>query len=365
MRLQGDGPADEVVAVLAKTGQTDAVTALMASLMRNDDLVPEALPPVVRDFLATSARALDGVELVRVDVAEKLFELYGPEVLMALGLYALPSSYAAAKGVQVLYRSAYLNKRPLRRVWETTQFVVDVMTSGGLSPTGRGLRTAQKVRLMHAAVRHLVQNDPARPWNTRELGVPINQEDLAATLMTFSFVVLTALQRMGIDVPAEQQEAYLYAWRSIGAIMGVDRRLVPRDMNEAAALTKMIAARQIVGSDQGAQLAASLVEGLEAQMPRGFEGFIASGMRFFLEKDAITGRDVAALLKLPPADWTTILVDLARTFSFLDTFVNQERHVAAAIRSLRTHYVDFLLRQSLAGRPEFRIPDTLRDLWTR
>jgi hypothetical protein len=34
---------------------------------------------------------------------------------------------------------------------------------------------------MHAAIRWLLQNDPERSWEN-ELGVPINQEDLAGTL---------------------------------------------------------------------------------------------------------------------------------------------------------------------------------------
>src|SRR5439155_16091528 len=111
---------------------------------------------------------------------ENVFAAYGPEILMVLGLYAIPAAYAARRGVQVLHRTAYFQRRPMRRVWETTQFVVDVMSGGGLGPDGLGLRTAQKVRLMHAAIRHFLLNDRDRPWDQAELGIPINQEDLAA-----------------------------------------------------------------------------------------------------------------------------------------------------------------------------------------
>src|SRR5436190_800161 len=82
----------------------------------------------------------------------------------------------AAKAVKVLHMTARLETDAQRRVIETAQLLVDVMASGGLSPSGAGKRSAQKVRLLHAAVRYLIgksgQWDPA-------LGVPINQEDLA------------------------------------------------------------------------------------------------------------------------------------------------------------------------------------------
>ena len=45
---------------------------------------------------------------------------------------------------------------------------------------------------MHAAVRHLVRSSPRYD---PEWGTPVNQEDLAGTLMTFSIVVLDALEQ--------------------------------------------------------------------------------------------------------------------------------------------------------------------------
>src|SRR5690606_21151437 len=133
---------------------------------------------------------------------QELFAEHGPLILMCLGHYSLPAAYAAAKGVEVLHRTAYLEKRPAKRLFETTQMVIDVMSPGGLAAAGRGVRTAQKVRLMHAMVRHLIQHDPEQPWDA-SLGVPINQEDLAGTLMTFSWLTLDGLAKLGVHPPLE------------------------------------------------------------------------------------------------------------------------------------------------------------------
>jgi len=56
----------------------------------------------------------------------------------------------------VLFETGELYQRPNRRVFETLQMVVDVMSPGGLAAEGRGSLTALKVRLMHAAVRKLL-----------------------------------------------------------------------------------------------------------------------------------------------------------------------------------------------------------------
>ena len=254
----------------------------------------------------------------------------------------------------------------MRRVWETTQFVVDVMSTGGLAPGGMGRRTAQKVRLMHAAVRHLVQSDPNLPWSTSELGLPINQEDLAATLMEFSYVILEGLGRLGIDVTRQQREAYLGTWRTIGGVLGVRPELVPSDIDEASSLTRTIAARQIGRSDEGGKLAAALVEGLQTLMPPGLAGFIPSAMRFFLERDLISGRDIAAILAVPSADWSRSLVVLAGELAGLGgELAGEDVHVGTALRALRMHYIDLLLQcERGPGRPAFRIPQRLRDLWS-
>ena len=53
---------------------------------------------------------------------------------------------------------------------------------------------------MHAAIRRLIlaRSEPA--WDASSLGVPINQEDLAGTLLTFAWLPLDALARIGVRI---------------------------------------------------------------------------------------------------------------------------------------------------------------------
>src|SRR5829696_7386810 len=195
-RTRGDALADATVAEIFQAGDTAAVARLLSSLMR-DDQKPGDLPAPVAEYLKKTEQLVERAPETAA-AGERLFSAYGPEVMMLLCCYSLPSSYAAKKGVQVLHRTAYLAKRPNRRLFETAQFIVDVLSPAGLGPNGKGIRTAQKVRLMHAAIRHLLRTDTSVTWNANELGVPINQEDLLGTLMTFTWLILDGLNRLGI-----------------------------------------------------------------------------------------------------------------------------------------------------------------------
>src|SRR3954454_6141105 len=94
--------------------------------------------------------------------------------------------------------------------WKWRSFLVDIMQAGGLTePGGRGRRAIQKVRLMHGAVRKLAASAPT--WKA-EYGLPINQEDLAGTLMSFSWVVMDGLDKLGISLSDSDREAYLHCW---------------------------------------------------------------------------------------------------------------------------------------------------------
>jgi hypothetical protein len=163
MRQAGDTLADGVVTTLFEIGPVDAVNSLMATLVINDQPTPDQLPAQLKDYLEATSH-IPPADPKLVEHGQRLFQRCGPEILMVLACYPLPASYAARKGVQVLYRTGYLTNRPNHRLFETTQMVMDVLVPGGLDANGRGVRTAQKIRLMHAAIRRLILTDPGRPW---------------------------------------------------------------------------------------------------------------------------------------------------------------------------------------------------------
>ena len=355
-RHRGDPLADATVAAIFKAGDTAAVAQLVASLMRDDQPI-DGLPAPVRDYFAKTGTIVprpSGTVLA----GERVFAEHGPEILMLLCCYSLPSSYAAKKGVQVLHRTAYLAKRPNRRLFETAQMIVDVMSPGGLGRHGRGLRSAQKVRLMHAAIRHLILAGKD-PWPLDEFGLPINQEDMLGTLMTFSWITLDGLNRLGIRITPQEQEAYLAAWVAVGALMGIEPPLLPATVAEARDLTALIERRQVRESAEGREMIAALLGMMESNMPHPFKTVPGCLIREFLPDH------VATFLGLPSHPLEEELIRLANTaLRPLERFVDMEAKRHAFVRTFSVHLLRWMIRIDLDGQPaRFALPDSLSEAW--
>lgn len=288
VRLRGDPRADEVIADLFASRSLEAVNGLLMRLVATDDVPPEDLPPSVRayfDDTASAARA--GLDPADQRAAERLFAAFGPEILLGLGAYSLPMCYAVGRAAPVLLETARLVHGTRRRVFETTQFVVDCFGPGGLGPTGRGFRSAQKVRLMHAAVRRLLLSDPLRPWDMG-LGVPINQMDLGYTLHTFDGLVLDGLGKLGIEVAPEAADAWHACWFALGRVLGTDDDLLCRRRDDADAFGAHLGALLCAPSAAGRELTAALIEMFQAMIPGdAFDGLTPAIMRHYLSPDVV------------------------------------------------------------------------------
>jgi hypothetical protein len=309
MREIADPVADGPVAAVLERGGVDAVNAMMRTLVRVDQPVPEELPDEIRAYLVETLPLPEWADLRRMKRGQQLFETWGVLVAICLFCASLPSSYAAKKGVQVLALTARLDTDPRRRVMETGQFLIDALTVGGLDEEGKGRRTIQHVRLMHAAVRHLIKaRNEQKPgmWHP-DWGTPINQEDLAGTLLAFSYIVADPMRRLGVRVSDKDVDAYLHLWNVIGHLLGVRDELLVRDAADAAALVDTIQRRQFKASPEGQELTDALLNLLDELTPfHRFDDTIPPLIRHLI------GDETADLLRVPESDLTDDLGWLAR-----------------------------------------------------
>ena len=133
MRQVGDPLADDVVTSLFQSSGVYAVGELMKTLVTNDHPAPDQLPAQLKTYLEITSR-IPQLDPGSAAAGEHLFATFGPEMMVVLLCYSLPACYADQKGVQVLYRSGYLNNRVNRRVFETAQMVIDVVDARRSGP---------------------------------------------------------------------------------------------------------------------------------------------------------------------------------------------------------------------------------------
>src|SRR5438309_466123 len=128
MRHIGDPLADGLIAqVFTQSGAT-RLNELMRNLVVNEYPGPGTLPPPVDGFFATTGTLPDWANPALLQQGEQVFWRFGPQMLLILLCYSLPFCYLDKKGVNVLALTTRLLTNPTRRVVETAQMLVDVMS---------------------------------------------------------------------------------------------------------------------------------------------------------------------------------------------------------------------------------------------
>jgi squalene cyclase len=349
-----DPMADEVIAAIFARGQADAVNALMNGIFRSSDPVPAGLPPEAAAYFERVALP-DWADPAQIKLAEQLFTRTGWQVAMGLFCSSLPQAYAAANGAHVITQTQGMTRHVRQRIFETAQFLFDVMDEGALTEGGRGVRTAQKVRLMHASVRHMLLERQTPAWDGALRGLPINQEDLAGTLMTFSVVTLDGLRLLGVPYSAEEGDAWLHAWKVVGHLLGLRHELLPTDLIDGQELMEAIRDRQWRASPDGPMLSKPLVEMMQSYFP----GIGLDGLPIALIR-TLAGDQCSDLIGLPPADWTKQLIDAG---TLLDQLIPRAdpRSPEAQLFAYATHlFMEAMVLVQREGKnAKFRIPTSL------
>ncbi|WP_338764088.1 oxygenase MpaB family protein [Massilia sp. METH4] len=291
----GDGvPADEI-ALVNREIATWTNNAVLTGWRAAAD-VPAPIAAALEDFVR-EAHALPGwADPARIASAERTFMDIGMLSCTLLFCASLPECYVMPDLADVLHAAGQLEAHTDYRVRSTAAMIFPVMLRGGLcDATGAGLAQVLKVRLIHATIRHLVLRGspeqalgaaavPPLPaagrgmhgvlhalgWDTAARGLPCNQQELAYTLLTFSYVFLRALRQLGLGLPPAQEEAYLHAWNVVGHVLGIERALMAGTMEEARSLFDRLQAegdRQPRLPDPRPALAAALLATMERNIP--------------------------------------------------------------------------------------------------
>lgn len=368
-REHGDPVADDVMKAVVTQGTATAINEVMRTLVNNDQLVPASLPQDVQDYLAKNVALPAWADAAKIKRGQQFFETWGLQISVCLFCASLPTAYAAAKGVKVLSRTAQLETNTRRRIMETGQFLMNVLAVDSFERQGKGFRTIQHVRLMHAAVRQLIKLRGAQKpglWDPN-WGVPINQEDLAGTMLSFSFVPVGPLPRLGVPVSDDDVEAYLHLWNVIAHLLGLDDDLRVTGKDDATALVETIRRRQFRRSPEGQEMTAALMELLDEMTPgHDFDKSIPPLIRH------LAGDDIADMLDVPPSTFTDDLGRLSRAANWFWMRIfghglrNSPRYqlVSDLVRPFGKELMQSMFALQRGGqRASFDIPDHLAAKW--
>jgi uncharacterized membrane protein len=327
MRFVADPLADQAVAQLlqawtpanrgsnlARLGQANQQFALwssnqaVAQLASAPPAAPGSVEAAMQAYLKQGQSLPPWADARKIARAEQIFTEHGPVSCALLFCASLPECYVVPDLAAVLHAAGQLEQHTVHRIRSTAAMVFPVMFEGGLTQAGgAGLAQVLKVRLIHATIRHLILHESpqaalaalgddrfsesaarvaaqalpagaslydallAHGWDTARDGLPCGQEELAYTLLTFSYVFLRGMRSLGQGLPKEDEEAYLHAWNVVGHVLGIRRELMADTMSEAAALFAQIQARdtvaEAVSPDPRPGLGGALISAMQSTIP--------------------------------------------------------------------------------------------------
>ena len=174
--------------------------------------------------------------------------------------------------IQTLSRTGGFSTKVARhRLFETTQHILQCTRSlQSIRPGGEGFASSIRVRLLHAAVRSRIMELARRSddyYDVDMLGVPINDLDCVATIVSFSAnLIWIAFPRQGIFLTQQEATDYIALFRYVGYLTGTPDQYFT-DPIKAKRVMEVLILNEIRPTETSRILANNVIESLIDQPP--------------------------------------------------------------------------------------------------
>ncbi|KAI8807013.1 hypothetical protein BJ742DRAFT_814125 [Cladochytrium replicatum] len=238
----GDPLADECLDTFwdPEKGYTAPDGDVVAALLKEHEATEGKMThPARKAFMDQVMAVPEWVNPEQIIAGQRTFWTYAEPMVLSLGYAVLAGGFSSPTLSRTLSYTGHLSSGTPERVGvrllETTQFVLDVC--GGVEsimPRGQGWMTSLRVRFLHASVRRKVHAFNRNRQNKGELNdavlekyqlndnyVPINQGEMAMTILGFYAAPILGLRHMFLNPTTEQEKGYGHLWGYISYLMGV------------------------------------------------------------------------------------------------------------------------------------------------
>ncbi|RYY86767.1 MAG: DUF2236 domain-containing protein [Comamonadaceae bacterium] len=275
---------------------------------------------------------------------------------------AFSSITSAPRLSSVLHMSHNLEKRPYKRALGVLQMLVNISNAGAFANGGTAVVTAQKLRLLHAGVRHVVRTR-LRGFEAAH-GAPVSQLDMVFTTMTFSVLVVDGLAALGVPLTQQQADDYFHLWQAYGELQGIRPEWMPRTMDDGRAFCDAYARefRPAAENPHGVSLTHADLDMMRSLVPFPLRllGLGAAPTVYLLK---LLGEEAAArvgIRRMPGhiwSEWLAMKLPIMWQRLWRAITPEQEAHVRVANLFFRV-----LIVQAWGKEVTFSVPERLRDL---
>ncbi|WAL66545.1 oxygenase MpaB family protein [Amycolatopsis cynarae] len=279
-----DDEVDALVAGLIDTGQVPAVNTALKSWVNNADPLPSGLPADLTAYLQQVNQLPSWADRDKLRLAADFNRRKDTYLFMLYGLGSGIMSTVIPREARSVYWSAG-GANMQDRAAKTFTFGYDLSELTAFEPTGQFLVTANKTRLVHAAVRHLLPQSSHWEAVTNEQ-IPISNGDILVTFHSLGTFVHRKLLEWKVPMSAADEDAFLHMWQVAIHMLGVRDEFIPKTWADADAQSAQVLTPILAPTPEGKELAQDLL-GLTAQIDLGVtRGFLNEFVRYVLS-DAI------------------------------------------------------------------------------
>ncbi|GGO72067.1 oxygenase MpaB family protein [Nonomuraea cavernae] len=258
-----DEEADPLVASLIDRGAVPEVNRLLWDWNRNDQPLPDGLPADLRAFMEKARQLPSWADQGKLNTAAQFNKSRGLYLNLLNGVGGGMLSTAIPKEARAVYYSKG-GADMEDRVAKTSILGFAVGALNAYRPEGSCVVESVKTRLVHAAVRHLLQQSPH--WGG---DIPISQEDMLVTWHTLPTFAMRKMLEWQVPISSADSEAYLHVWQVTAHMLGIKDEYIPSTWAAANAQSDQILPRNMGPTPEGVELTDILLGQLAEQTSPG------------------------------------------------------------------------------------------------
>jgi hypothetical protein len=288
-----DAQADPLMASVLDNGQVAAVNTAFQKWINNGDALPSGLPDNVTAYLQENNKlpswADQGLLTQAADFNRRmglyLFVLYslGSGIISTVIPNESRDVYYSLGGADMKARAA-----------KTFTFGYDLATLDAFEPTGHFVVTANKTRMVHGAIRHLLPQSPR--WaavTAANEKTPISQADILITFHSTGTNAYQKLKQWNAPMSATDEDAFLHSWQVDLHLLGLRDEYIPKSWAAAVEQSAQMMVPILAPTSEGTTLANTLLGYVEQPVLGVDTGFVSEFVRY------LNGDQICDWLGLP------------------------------------------------------------------
>ena len=232
----GDPLGQEMAVDLEEFGPEESTRLIEAAMNNEDGDGLRDAPASLRKFFEEAETTPEWLDYSAFAPGVRMFHRNSQVILAAFVAGVLIEGFTTniAKSFFITGR---VRDQGIRRLGQNNRHMMEIFLPGGLYRDGDGWKLSIRIRIVHARLRHLLNN--SEEWDTDAWGIPISAAHLGYAVSAFSARLLKHMKTLGADYNNEEYASFMAVWRYTGYLMGIPETILYHDADDALRLYRI------------------------------------------------------------------------------------------------------------------------------